>query len=1303
MIEPIAPPPEREYELECIVGQTKQGRTIHYTVKWVGFEETSLEPEANLLGTATEAIDRYHDLHPRAHMSANTRARRLLRIDALALVNAAIRAQQVDDDGAPLPPLPPPPLPPNLAWSPEANMHHPHARVVAPLTRLPTSTTDMWSELIPIIATLHARSRPVLSLAPYCRLPTDRMRNWGRAMDAAGTCLRTAIDEFLQFGDELKITNAVIEHLLELPTRELMPIMDLKPVGGIVTVTFDDDTPSYPLRLGPDPAPREDDGDWTPTFHNLQVHDHERNTMMGDAKRAIISSVNLIYKDRTKTACKSIIGNGQAESSLATFQLLSEMHIKREGPIHLPEIVGDQIVVEWEDCLEKLILEAGKKDASTGVYGISAAMHYHQRGRRGDSLMKEVARLQALIGSGRLPDAVYFLMTAGGLTALLKEDLAQQELRRLALEPPKVRPINSGCSVLKVPLSVVSQHSSAQACRAEMRTIAFGDGVAGGPESVVHLTRMEHKAGATISTEDTVNAFGSLKRNTMLQTQAEVWTPATLMFRKLYGNDSPCLYSYKDADGLPCLGITRSEEGSRMGCTLGSISFNLTAYHKIYKPASIKFPDLTFRALTDDLTVIMPPVFEMEAQQEQYRLSAKVVEFIDECMAPCGLKRHPGKGFLLLGQGRAEPDADSPIREMTKVTTDGVKLAGAWIGSDVQTAEAAMIKARSLQPRMDAIVELSLHNPQAANSLLANALNCAMDYYVRTTPPNLLGQAACHFEGMIMDTFSKIISSDDRRLPLLSDARSTRANELRKLPLIHGGFGHTSLLLKAPAAYIAAALTTMKADPKIYEMRATVAANLVPCYEYLLTALDVADFSDLPEIRKVIPASPAALIRALPTDPARPITKTSAMRKVQGVLVEACGRVALRNFRFVYGSSCRIKEGTTQADLAHVQLMTSRSQLSRAYCASLFYQHNRLSRDEFINGARYHLNLPQLVRWGDGYGNLLGLDDTQELNDQGFCAVDHGTVALLDPTGQHACFCKSGKKAKYQMHSQLNLTFQRFAREAGGHTEREPGTSSILMNKIAPAHVRLMFSKTNNAQQRARQTIMTILSNNFLGTNDGERRRRLAQQMQQLADQSPKEWKGLRIDLRVSFPDAEVWIDGSIRHPTAATQLPRVTAWTHKLLAAEADALAGGGGRNLMDREASPMVSVACAQKHKTYGPLLETARRQHTNKDRPFAPVFVAGVISHAGEMAPELIGMVEFFTNQYAKHISTMGFEDGVPKARRTADYRCRFKDALMTTVLRGFGRTLGAVGLPWDQAGALPLYEENRVVPRSREGRR
>ena len=95
--------------------------------------------------------------------------------------------------------------------------------------------------------------------------------------------------------------------------------------------------------------------------------------------------------------------------------------------------------------------------------------------------------------------------------------------------------------------------------------------------------------------------------------------------------------------------------------------------------------------------------------------------------------------------------------------------------------------------------------------------------------------------------------------------------------------------------------------------------------------------------------------------------------------------------------------------------------------------------------------------------------------------------------------------------------------------------------------------------------------------------------------------------------------------------------------------------------------------------------------------------MISHAGEMAPELIGMVEFFTNQYAKHISTMGFEDGVPKARRTADYRCRFKDALMTTVLRGFGRTLGAVGLPWDQAGALPLYEENRVVPRSREGRR
>ena len=63
-----------------------------------------------------------------------------------------------------------------------------------------------------------------------------------------------------------------------------------------------------------------------------------------------------------------------------------------------------------------------------------------------------------------------------------------------------------------------------------------------------------------------------------------------------------------------------------------------------------------------------------------------------------------------------------------------------------------------------------------------------------------------------------------------------------------------------------------------------------------------------------------------------------------------------------------------------------------------------------------------------------------------------------------------------------------------------------------------------------------------------------------------------------------------------------------------------------------------------------------------------------------------------------------DGISRAHRTGDYRCRFKDALIATGLTGFGRMLNATGeqpnLPMDAdtIEVSPRFKSNGSLPSS-----
>ena len=90
----------------------------------------------------------------------------------------------------------------------------------------------------------------------------------------------------------------------------------------------------------------------------------------------------------------------------------------------------------------------------------------------------------------------------------------------------------------------------------------------------------------------------------------------------------------------------------------------------------------------------------------------------------------------------------------------------------------------------------------------------------------------------------------------------------------------------------------------------------------------------------------------------------------------------------------------------------------------------------------------------------------------------------------------------------------------------------------------------------------------------------------------------------------------------------------------------------------------------------------------RTTAPKFFPCIISHIGEMSPNLLVLIEQLVGQYKKRCAKTHYEDGVKMTRRTGDFRRRIKDALMATNARGFGRVIADAGGRWNGATSVLL---------------
>ena len=85
----------------------------------------------------------------------------------------------------------------------------------------------------------------------------------------------------------------------------------------------------------------------------------------------------------------------------------------------------------------------------------------------------------------------------------------------------------------------------------------------------------------------------------------------TPLFNLFYARDSLCFFTVEGD-----VRVVLSQEGSRMGCVLGSFGFDLVV-QDVYEAVQALLPAAPVKALTDDLNIAVPP---QQSLQEQLRL-----------------------------------------------------------------------------------------------------------------------------------------------------------------------------------------------------------------------------------------------------------------------------------------------------------------------------------------------------------------------------------------------------------------------------------------------------------------------------------------------------------------------------------------------------------------------------------------------------------------------------------------------------------------------------------------------------------
>jgi hypothetical protein len=300
------------------------------------------------------------------------------------------------------------------------------------------------------------------------------------------------------------------------------------------------------------------------------------------------------------------------------------------------------------------------------------------------------------------------------------------------------------------------------------------------------------------------------------------------------------------------------------------------------------------------------------------------------------------------------------------------------------------------------------------------------------------------------------------------------------------------------------------------------------------------------------------------------------------------------------------------------------------------------------------------------------------------CPINHPDLQSIDMHANHSNACVSAVHPRDVGHEDFGRLCANMAREAGMTANHNPHTHLVLGGGLTRDDVAQRFPASSTKETDA-YFLKVELSHKRALDGTTQQRQKAIDDAEKLLREGPK-GHGLEIDVQIIAPDGQqMWLDVTMLHETCKTYAKKQLEWHRELRDKEIEAYNKGLALP-PNAEPTSAIAEAVKRKHRKYKPLLHLAHvLQLKQRNYKRLPVFVAGAVSHSGEMAPELINFIEWVTG-YRRRAAKVGgaLYDGAPSAWGAEELRTRCKAGIQTIIARTAGRIMASTGIPGTFSG-------------------
>jgi hypothetical protein len=334
---------------------------------------------------------------------------------------------------------------------------------------------------------------------------------------------------------------------------------------------------------------------------------------------------------------------------------------------------------------------------------------------------------------------------------------------------------------------------------------------------------------------------------------------------------------------------------------------------------------------------------------------------------------------------------------------------------------------------------------------------------------------------------------------------------------------------------------------------------------------------------------------------------------------------------------------------------------------------------DFIPWSRHHMMMTQQLL----HAASPTLEDSHKRLVEA-CPINHPDQQSIDMHANHSNACVSAVHPRDVGHEDLGRLCVDMAREAGMTAHHNPHTHLILGGGLTRDDVAQRFPASSTKETDIHFSKVELSLKRAM-EGPMQQRQKALDDADKLLREGPR-GHGLEIDVQIIAPDGQqMWLDVTMRHETCKTYAKKQLNWHRELRDRELEAYKKGLALP-PNGDPTPLIVEAVKEKHRKYKPLLHLAHVLQLKK-RNYArlPVFVAGAVSHSGEMAPELITFIEWVTG-YRRRAAKVGgaLYDGAPSAWVAEEFRTRFKAGIQTIIARTAGRIMASTGIPGTFSG-------------------